>query len=116
LKGALIAISGILLIVGGLIGCMEVPAEPVIDIDPETGIATVRVPEWKPSVAETIKTGAEIGLSALEQILIGGGSLAGVLAAVFGVPKAVKAKKAANEKKKVELAKEIAKANKELNG
>lgn len=116
MRWAIFVMSATLLMGGAMFGCMEVPSEPVVSIDPETGTATIKVPEWKPSVAETVKQGAEIGLDALETILIGGGSAASVLASLFGIKKAVKAKKAANEKKKVDLAKAIAEYNAAANG
>ncbi len=43
--------------------------------------------------------------------MLGGGSAAAVLAAILGIPKGIKAKKAANERKKVDLAKKIAEFN-----
>ena len=111
MRWAIVILSGCLLIGGATLGCIDVPSDPVVTIDPETGLATVKVPEWKPSVAETVKQGAEIGLDAIETILLGGGSAASVLAALFGIKKGVKAKQAANEKKKQALVEEIAKYN-----
>ena len=74
------------------------------------------LPEWKASVSETIMAVAEEGLTALDTIILGGGSLAAVIAAAFGVKKGVAVRKQVQEKKKVALTEEIKRVNKALKG
>ena len=97
-----------------LCSCVETPSDPVVTVDPVTGIATIQMPEWKPSVSETILAVAEEGLTALDTIILGGGSLAAIIAAAFGVKKGVAVRKQAQEKKKVALTEEIKRVNEEL--
>lgn len=108
LLGLIVAVSYL------LCACVEVPSDPVVTVDPVTGIATIELPEWKPSVSETIIAVAEEGMTALETILLSGGSLAGVLAAALGVKKGVAVRKQAQEKKKVALTEEIKRVNKAM--
>ena len=97
-----------------LCACVEVPSDPVVTVDPVTGIATIELPEWKASVSETILAVAEEGLTALDTIILGGGSLAAIIAAAFGVKKGVAVRKQAQEKKKVALTEEIKRVNKAM--
>ena len=79
-----------------------------VEVDPVTGVVAMPIPNYSTSISETVKAGAEEGMSFLEGIAVGGGSLASVIAAVFAAIKRTKRRMRVKEENDARFAKAVA--------